>query len=202
MANKFYDAMMKRIREQAEAAIKDAGRKAKLKYFENDADKAARELFVKVLDEWYRDYTPKYYRRRYSLYDAVESEIDDTGWSLWFDDEKVGEYRRSDGSTYNMTTSGHGGYGVEDRLFIKAFMEGWHGGAKSGRKHPSPGVPYWRMPEPYYSHWGRPAKRTLFAGLTPHEELVRRFRHYESTIGQQRLDEYYQEYLSQLSFHF
>lgn len=45
-------------------------------------------------------------------------------------------------------------------LFNKVFIEGWHGGAESGPGHPSAGLPRYRVPTPYYTHWGPIAYRT------------------------------------------
>ena len=124
-----------------------------------------RRIFRNAVDKWYGSYTPTLYDRQGNtdsgtggLYEILDIKFDARGMvlidSLTFDDI----YNPS-----NLHPDRRGG-----SLYEKVFVQGWHGGAEtiSSEKapiygeHPNDGVPYYRTPHPYYSHWGGEAYRS------------------------------------------
>jgi len=104
-------------------------------------------IFNEVINEFYSSYTPALYDRQYGLYDLLDLPSDSQYFTYDSIDDLVNPDKlhgdRSGGSLYH-----------------KIFEEGWHGGAESGPKHPSPGTPRYRIPPPNYPRWGRIAKQT------------------------------------------
>lgn len=97
-----------------------------------------------VIAEWYASYNPIYYNRNRSLYHAFRVNLDGLNYSVDFDAAFIGN----------------------EIIFENSFMEGYHGGARSGvtelgEPHPAPGIPYWKTPIPEFTHWGRPALRSF-----------------------------------------
>lgn len=109
------------------------------------------EIFNRAVNQFYAEYTPKFYDRQYGLRDVLDIAYDHRGVvitghdnRLLFDENEM-----------------HGDRKGGD-LFNKVFIEGWHGGAESSRNgdHPEPGTPYYRKPVGSYRYWGGKAEKT------------------------------------------
>lgn len=85
-----------------------------------------------VVTQWYDTYDPIYYSRLGRLYDMYKVTLTKDKCIVHF---------------------GYPIIGIETYIYYNSFVEGAHGGARSGENHPNPGVPYWRR----YCTWGRPA---------------------------------------------
>ena len=142
------------------------------------------KLFREAVDEFYAAYSPIFYARSYSLYNALEFEPDEYG----IVDDQIDD----DGLfKANGVTPFERGGGSEG-LFEHVFMQGWHGGA-SGTDHRGESVssPHYRTPNEYYTYWGRPAYRST----SPHDLAMRKIRGAEGRmdneferIARQRID--------------
>ena len=148
----------KKIQKHREKVQKEENKEWNRKFGEQQA-KLYAEAFSDAIDAFYNDYEPEFYARRFSLYKAWKSKRDtdktvmgtiddgDGGWAI--DEASFLESNVHGNLTGNMREGG----GAEE-LFNQAFIEGWHGGAKTindeaavtwGR-HPAPGIPYYRKP--------------------------------------------------------
>lgn len=111
--NDFYKSYMSKLQTKAKEAVKDAQKKAFSEYFEV-ADKKIREIYKSVITDFYRDYTPRFYDRRGSLYNLIQTKHGDDYLQIGFNPSKIA-YRN--------------GYAGEDGLYETVFRQGWHGGA-------------------------------------------------------------------------
>lgn len=126
--------------------------------FQKDLKKAVN----KAIDTFYHSYSPKYYKRKYSLrymYKITSGKnritIDcDPGYTF-------AKHRMSNDDLYNLV-----------------FREGYHGGVPDGINHPSPGIPYWRTPHPHFTEWGIPAIQTE----SPLQMIKQNIKTYEETM--------------------
>lgn len=115
------------------------------------------KIFNDAVNQFYADYNPQYYHRTKGLFDVLDIKFDSRGVVL------IGEYGDLLYNPDRLHTDRNGG-----SLFDKVFKEGWHGGAEtiSSDKvaiwgtHPDDGIPYYRTPVPYYTHWGERAIQT------------------------------------------
>lgn len=146
------------VADAAQQGVQDAKLQLAERYVEDAKGIADREIAV-----FYADYSPRRYRRRYSLYDIPDIRtVGDLKIVVDFDPEG---------------TSFRDGYDGEDGLYDQVFRKGWHGGADSGPGHPSPGTPYWRAGR-NFSRWGEPA---AIAGTSPLEGIDDALTDYERT---------------------
>ena len=136
-----------------------------LRDFLPDIELALYDIQQDVSNEFYSSYSPIEYDRTWSLYNALDVSTNEEDITMSY------EFIPEDMTTYRS------GYDGEDGLYDLVFRQGWHGGAKSGDKHPSSGTPYWRKPIPFYSHWGRQAER---APITPLKNWERKKEEYEN----------------------
>ena len=160
--NSFYKQYMAKLEQKAREAIDRVMPKVWEDFFAN-ADKSVRELFNETIDQFYSEYTPGYYDRTESLYELIQSETSPEYLKIWMDPDNMSSFRN--------------GYSGEDGLYDLVFRRGWHGGADKGNvtrvhlpgndeaierstPHPESGTPYWRVPDPYYTAWGRKAYRS------------------------------------------
>lgn len=174
------DALVNAFTKLQEVAVKksiEATNRAKKRYSAYEKN-VIKEEFNKAVSQFYRDYSPKEYKRQADmgsetggLYALLEMELDENGRPIYGDDHEAlinpdnlhGD--RKGGSLYN-----------------KVFKLGFHGGAEGidgslvyrwGR-HPDPGVPYWRRPGILisksgkrtgrifkYARWGRQAAQSV-----------------------------------------
>lgn len=112
------------------------------------------EIGKEVIADWYADYPdPVMYRRQRGMYSAYKISTKGMAVNVEFDSAFMERF------SYDVDT---------EYIFENSFMEGYHGGATSGEKHPNPGVPYWRKPIPYFRYWGKPAVRSF----SPYEEMI------------------------------
>lgn len=135
--------------------------------------KSFNRIKKQVIKEWYEDYWPSRYIRKYDLYKVPHIFVNKT----------TGEYEYVFSSEY--MTMWH--RADHDYIYENSFIGGWHGGAaklgpnpKSGYEepHPDPGIPYWRTPaepeegELIYEHWAvDPAEQSK----SPRDEILRLF---------------------------
>lgn len=158
-----------RIRE-LESAILEI-QKAKKSFEEMNKKypkKYAEELYLvgdNIITEWYSQYDPIFYERSGSLYNAFKVNLNGVNYSVEFDSSFI------DGN---------------ELIFQNSFIEGYHGGAKSGENHPSPGIPYWRTPIPQFTEWGRPAKRSF----SPYIRMIQEMNKKIKEIDKEKQEEY------------
>lgn len=113
-------------------------------------------LFEEAVRQFYDAYSPSFYSRSESMYDVLNLQKNGDGLIIY--DDVMDLLDRT-----KMTVDRKGG-----DLFNKVFVEGWHGGAEGINDalaerygaHPSPGIPYYRTPHPYYTRWGKQAFRS------------------------------------------
>jgi len=170
-----YEERAKIVSSEYKRRYKEYSDKAKKEYrlWQDNKIKEYQEWFRNVISEWYADHTPIVYDRQHGLYNIFDIERDDDlELTAVYNEKKMHGYR-----------SGFRGDENSDSLFRLIFIEGWHGGAKSGdytirytrdgieynayTPHPSPGVPYYREPVPYYTNWGRRAVKSF----SPYERI-------------------------------
>lgn len=116
------------------------------------------EIGKHVISKWYATYEPIYYHRQMSLKHAYDVKLHGTDYSVVFDSSLISSFQHHQDNDY---------------IYQIAFIEGYHGGdtfggESKGSPHPHPGIPYWRTPFPYFTSWGRPAKRSW----SPYYEMV------------------------------
>ena len=169
--NRFYADYMNKLKQKAAEAVKKALAVTWQEFFVS-VEANVRDIFNDVIQHFYADYEPLEYHRTESLYNLLQTRLSPNGDSLsiWFEPSEMSSFRS--------------GYSGEDGLYDQVFRHGWHGGAdtiadskvaKYGA-HPDPGVPYWRTPSPYYTHWGRQAQ---IASRAPLEDFRMRIAEYQ-----------------------
>lgn len=98
------------------------------------------KIAISSINRFY-DYETNY-KRKWDLYNAYKVNVNSREWSILFDSKYMHE---------------HGS--LNDYIFNIAFLDGYHGGANSGRNHPNPGEP-WLRGGYNFSQWLRPATLT------------------------------------------
>lgn len=111
--NDFYKSYISKLQTKAKEAVKNAQKKAFSEYFKV-ADKKIREIYKSVIADFYRDYISRFYDRRGSLYDLIQTKRGDDYLQVGFNPSRI-SYRN--------------GYAGEDGLYETVFRQGWHGGA-------------------------------------------------------------------------
>ena len=101
------------------------------------------EMFETCIEQYYGDYSQKYYKRTNSLYDVYDLKLDGTKVTWHFGPEHIKHSHRVS----------------NDYIYQKMFVEGWHGGANKGPNHPSVGTPWYRSPVPFFLHKEPPGTR-------------------------------------------
>lgn len=178
-----------------------------------------KRAFTKAIDFFYEDYDPMFYERSFSLYDAWDGKTDDDGTvmgtvsltgGIVINDSALIKGNIDGGLTGGMR-SGDGA----DILFNQAFIEGWHGGAKTINEdsaktwgaHPFPGVPYYRKPGwvtypnglkklHRYAKWSRRAERMYGAPSgAPKGMFLAMVHNMNETTLLSKYDEIYNEHL-------
>ena len=170
-SNRFYADYMNKLKQKAVEAVRKAVAVTWQEFFVS-VEVNMREIFNDVIQHFYDDYEPLHYIRDNSLYELLQTRLSPEGDSIaiWFEPSAMTSFRS--------------GYVGEDGLYDQVFRHGWHGGAdhiasyKEAKYgvHPNPGVPYWRTPIPYYTHWGDPAK---VASMAPLQEFRMRIAEYQ-----------------------
>ena len=127
-----------------------------------------KEIVDRSIEEFYDDYDPVRYSRRYSMYSLLTVGKDANGMYGEFD-PSVMTYR-----------PGKKNYPA-DGLYNQVFRKGWHGGAAGGEGHPDPGNPYWRYPSPYYHTWWSDAAPV--AHESPLNAIKRRIDQFDNNAG-------------------
>lgn len=103
------------------------------------------EIYKKSVEQFHASYTPHYYSRTNDLYNLLEVNISNRSFKITLHDERL------EPSNSGIAASS---------LYEIVVEGGWHGGAPSGKNHPAPGTPYWRVPYPEYYTWGSPAEQS------------------------------------------
>ncbi len=170
----------KKIEEARQDVLRRANTAVDLARVRMDAElrQNIEALFKKAVDNYYGDYQPLFYSRRHSMYHALlieEGAKPNEQMMIGYDPEAM-PFR-------------DGGIG----LIGQAFMEGWHGGAGSGKGHPNPGVPYWREPLDVWTMWGH---RAEVADTPPQDEFEESAHIYDTTEGPARWREIVSEELA------
>lgn len=149
-----------------------------IKEFLSEAKDDLRRIYNEVIQEYYSDYSPRYYDRNYSLYSLLELQYSDKGSGTlgWvFDTDQATPFERGGGS---------------DGLFEHAFRYGWHGGAAGeDASGDSVSVPHYRTPYSIYKHWGDEAEQSR----PPYDVWQERVREYERGEGSVKLHNILQE---------
>lgn len=168
------DALIKAT-EKAINGIEQMNKKYPKKY-----EDAANLVCDHVITQWYDSYNPIIYDREGSLYKMYDVKVKDSKLIVDIDGEGL---------------SGLGRY-----LYELTFVEGYHGGAKTGTSyyrspqgtklkafsHPQPGIPYWKTPIPEFYRWGRPALRSF----SPYNRIINQLNKAMSEIDEERQSEY------------
>lgn len=164
--------LLKRMLEEGNKLVPEMKTNSYLEFGEYQQKKIA-ELFTEAVDKFYSSYTPFFYERTWSLYNALDMQPDELGMVDWKSDDKlfssdyVSEFERGGGS---------------EGLFEHVFMQGFHGGATGEDHHGmSVEVPSYRRPFPGlspntdkygdyggYFYWGRKAVKTD----SPHDLMM------------------------------
>lgn len=178
----FYKQYMAKLEMKAREAIERVMPRVWEDFFAN-ANESVRKLFTETIDQFYSEYSPGYYNRTESLYNLFQSETSPEYLKIWMDPDSMSSFRN--------------GYSGEDGLYDLVFRHGWHGGADKGdvtmvrlpgsdevverrTPHPENGVPYWRVPVPYYTSWGRKA----YQSNPPIEDFKARLEDYNNNKNQ------------------
>lgn len=114
----------------------------------------------KAVKAFYASYSPRYYKRKYSLRYMAYPNVEDDEFYFELGADVPGY------SAWHRVNS--------DYLYDLVFKEGFHGGATGGPEHPRSGVPLWRYPHPEYTSWGRAATR----GPSPYYHIMAEWNSY------------------------
>lgn len=155
--------------ERAIKGIEQMNKKYPKKY-----EDTANSVCDHVITQWYDTYNPIMYDREGSLYKMYDVRI------------------KNDRLIVNI--DGEGLSGLGKYLYELTFVEGYHGGAKTGKikigdtifSHPNPGIPYWKTPIPQLCFWGRPALRSF----SPYNRIINQLNKEMSEIDEERQTEY------------
>lgn len=117
--SEFYKSYIKELEDKAQKVVKEAQKKSFSEYFEV-VDKKIHELYKETIDEFYQDYSPRFYERNESLYNLLQTKCDDDELTMSFNPSKI-KYR-------NGYTESPQSEGVPGGLYDLVFRQGWHGG--------------------------------------------------------------------------
>lgn len=188
---------MSKLQTKAKEAVKDAQKKAFSEYFEI-ADKKIREIYKSVITDFYRDYTPpRFYDRRGSLYNLIQTQHGDDYLQVGFNPSKI-SYRN--------------GYAGEDGLYETVFRQGWHGGAmvhgsmlypigkyEDGKPRAYDGTykdgVYKPYEDEYYKYSWTVANK---AAISPLDDFKKRLDAYQESEYQQDYEEIWNKYKSNI----
>ena len=132
---------LKEITEEVNRAAEKTNKEAP-----KEAKEMVEYMYRSAVDMYfYEDYDPINYDRTGSLYTACNVKEVNKGIKIELNDDSLG----------------HNG-APGDYIYTLTLVEGYHGGAKCGKKHPNIGVPYWRkgdLDKGWYG-WYRPAYKS------------------------------------------
>ena len=87
--NDFYKSYMETLQKKAKEAVSKAQEKTFEEYFEV-ADTKIRDIYKKTIIDFYQDYTPpRFYDRRGSLFNLIQTKRGSDYLSIWFDPSKL-----------------------------------------------------------------------------------------------------------------
>ena len=85
----FYKSYMENLQKKAKEAVSKAQEKTFEEYFEV-ADTKIRDIYKKTIIDFYQDYTPpRFYDRRGSLFNLIQTKRGSDYLSIWFDPSKI-----------------------------------------------------------------------------------------------------------------
>lgn len=114
----FYNEYLEKLQAKAEEAVKEARENSFKEYFKV-AEKRIKEIYEDTITDFYR-HGNHFYTPRKSLYDLIETKIEDDGLSIDFNPSKI-VYRKG----YAESSKSEG---VTGGLYDIVFRQGWHGG--------------------------------------------------------------------------
>lgn len=195
--NKSFDELLakKANRTQVGKLVKTLNKQLDYMYKKEIEEK----IIKKAIEDFYDDYPPHLYKRKYSLRKAYKFTVKNGCYTIDFNYRYMKKHHRaSNAYIYNL-----------------AFISGYHGGATSisekkinkwdnlgiNNRHPSPakyyggdipisgGTPYYRTPpkpgvdengvwRPKYYQWGEPAEKSE----PPFKKIIKEIHEYEKTI--------------------
>ena len=138
------------------------------KIVDKEMERQLIDLVNSTIDDFYNNYNPEVYTRpEPGMYELLKFKNKEDGRRVMnLSSERMGYDPTRSEALYDEE-------GFKDYLFSTVFIDGFHGGASDGEKHPDPGTPYYRKPIPYerkrkrdgvtikysgYYNWGRPAE--------------------------------------------
>lgn len=139
----YYEKYIKELKEKVKQQKKDILKQTSTEFFELLSTKI-RNMFEITIIHFYSSYSPKFYKRRDSLFNLLKIDYGNDYFEGEFIPEKI---------------ISRTGYKAEDGLYDTVFRQGWHGGAKHNGSY------YWRKPDPCYNRWGRQAIKAQFSPL-------------------------------------
>lgn len=164
------EQIQEKVSEKANKLLPDVKEKIYREFGEYQQKEVTR-LFKEAVDQFYAAYTPTYYERNRSLYNALEFEPDEYG----IVDEQIDNDSLfgSDGLSAFERGGGSGG------LFERVFMGGFHGGATGiDWRGEIRTTPSYRTPYGFYYNWGKEAVHTE----SPHDLANRNIKNSADTF--------------------
>lgn len=120
------------------------------KTFPKKVQEEIKKEYKSIIKEWYQSYSPSSYKRHYRLTDVFSTKLRKSILNYYFHTDDID----------------YGSSGLNDYIFGLTIMNGWHGGADKGYKHPNPGTPWYKNPKA--NTWLRPATQTF----SPYERMM------------------------------
>lgn len=193
----YWDDYVKKIKEKIAKIMHKVLYETWDEYFDY-ADKEVHSYFEDAVGEFYKSYTPKIYSRTYSLENILSTQKfmnndDYVYYQYEFLPNKMSYYRNEKRYYVN---------DLQHSLYNLVFVEGYHGGAKSGPDHPEgdrQGKPLWRTKHPWYTRWGQDAEQMTVSGRKtgPLSMIEEKITYFRENIADQKLNEIYQKKYNQ-----
>lgn len=198
---------LKRMERVQNKLSKEGGRikEEYIKRLTKEFNKIKNDTVGKKYRGWYGEYEPMYYRRHYELYKVVSLDINDTTGDvkIKYDSSKLTGFYRVTMNRYLGQEKGR------EYIYQLSFVDGFHGGARSGPPdrlgRPFPGnknMPFYRTPPSgffplKYSLWGQAAIQTSSPKRTIERRFSKSYSEICDTINEElekRMNEYYEQY--------
>lgn len=172
--------VIQRLVARAREAIYNAAKEAAVEVLD-EMELNLQEIYRRIIDEFYADYSPDHYERTGSLYNLLDIENKEGTLDWGFESGKATSFERGGGS---------------DGLYEHVFRQGWHGGSTGTDKNGyTVRVPSWRSPVQWYSHWGSVAEQAPRSPLEAWEQEVDA---YKTDVLPQRYNALYQKQIQKI----